>query len=60
MRILKGFLLTLVIILAVGSVNLRALAMPVAQNGVADLTAMSLDQVVSLNGEWEFYWNKFL
>ena len=36
--------------------------MPLAKNGVMDLTAWSYDDngFVYLNGEWEFYWNKLL
>lgn len=34
--------------------------MPVAKDGVIDLRHQSLDQKVSLNGEWLFYWRQLV
>ncbi|MEJ5994685.1 ATP-binding protein [Pedobacter sp. Du54] len=49
----------LLIFICVGSVFSKD-TVPLAKNGVLDLRNQTIDQSISLNGEWRFYWQKLI
>jgi two-component system sensor histidine kinase ChiS len=50
-----------VLLILVGCTDHRSNIKPKAESGVMDLTQIQLkNDVVSIDGEWEFFWNQLL
>ena len=58
---LRCILFSIILLLNFGCVfGYSEPALPVAIGGTIDLSRQSFSKNVSLNGEWEFYWNQLL
>lgn len=62
----KSFFVILICILVLlstfSNIYAEALEKPYANNGILDLTGWNFekDGIITLDGQWEFYWNEFL